>query len=177
MTCHHFLTHIDAFLDGSLAPDEMAAWRHHRDECPSCRREAEEIRELRERLKGARAPDPGESYWNTLEQGILARTIEKDVVVRSQSVPNDRGTRFPFGSVFIPLAATLVLLLGSLTFTPVLRDTEPSAGIDKNGVAVAVNETAEAELMAFVFAGPPGSLVPRIIFYDHPAGSNPGGGQ
>lgn len=72
MSAHRAQQQLSAYLDGELAPDEMAEVRRHLSDCPSCQDELEGLRLVKTTLAGLQQPElPGDfaaGVWARIEQ-------------------------------------------------------------------------------------------------------------
>ncbi len=74
MNCDETLVLLDPLVDGELSDPEQRAVRLHLDGCPSCRREVDEINQLRQTLQGA----PRHAVPDSLPTEIRNRLAEAD---------------------------------------------------------------------------------------------------
>jgi anti-sigma factor RsiW len=102
MTPHLTEDQLNGLADGSLAATERSAAEAHLAACASCRAEVEELRTLLVAARGLpRAIEPERDLWAGVEERIRQGTRD-----------GGRGTRGWRWSVVLPLAATVVLVLG-----------------------------------------------------------------
>ena len=124
-------------------------------------------------------PDPGDYYWQQMEDSILARTVGEN---RQESKLPDRDKIEPIGLIqryLIPLAASIVLLFGSLLYSNSdensIRFGSQSADAVSSYIMVKNNPEVSDRfnLQAFtaIVATAPGSLRRHLIFADIIGGS------
>lgn len=118
MTCREADTRIDAFLDGTLEPEERDALETHLRECDRCRRESAGLRAL---LDDAailpRSREPGRDLWPEIRAEIRRR--------RAVAL-EPRRTHGPWVRRALLAAAAVALIVLSSTITWLLR--EPAEG-------------------------------------------------
>lgn len=111
MTYRH-TTHLHGdYLDGELSPEQMEFVRHHLSICEKCRDDLDQLKRLNLVLKGTEIPDPGDDYFESVTDVILARTAS---ISGQQSSPVMSGGRDNPGrqalKTLIKLAAAVTLL-------------------------------------------------------------------
>lgn len=72
MSAHRLQQQLSAYLDGELAPDEMAEVRRHLTDCPDCQEELEGLRVVKTTLAGLKQPalptDFAAGVWERIER-------------------------------------------------------------------------------------------------------------
>jgi len=79
MECKEFLSLLDAYLEGTLQPDDMARMRAHERECPACAGEAQLRRDCLALSAEAQMPEEFSSSWR--KQIREEKQVEKRNVV------------------------------------------------------------------------------------------------
>lgn len=72
MSAHRLQQQLSAYLDGELAPDDMAEVRRHLTDCPTCQEELEGLRLVKTTLAGLTQPELPADFtagvWARIEQ-------------------------------------------------------------------------------------------------------------
>ncbi len=72
MSAHRLQQQLSAYLDGELAPDEMAEVRRHLSDCLTCQEELEGLRLVKSTLAGLKQPELPADFvagvWERIEQ-------------------------------------------------------------------------------------------------------------
>jgi hypothetical protein len=175
MPCRHIQTHLDDYLEGTLDFREKERFDEHFGICSECREILKQEKSLLNLLKSSSPPDPGESYWGMLEDLVISRTIIDEKANNLPEIslitkPADLLQRY-----LIPLAASILLLFGSLTFS----------GFDKNPILFA-NQSSDYEnyyasyenegsgdsyIFTAIVSTSPGSLGRHLVFNSGPGGA------
>jgi len=165
MSCRHIQTHLDEFRKNRLSPGEKEIWIRHFEECSECRQALNQENELVELLGKLKTPMPDEAYWDQLENSILARTVGRDEsIVRIEKTEKVSYINL-ISRYLIPLAATIILLLGSFMYA----DTESNPLLESNRhytqVEMSENVIMESEshIFATITAISPGSIGQQLI--------------
>lgn len=117
MTCTKFqqwLSERSIFEAFGTMPEEF---RRHIGKCNECKEELEKARKLHALLQSARAPDPGDEFWEQYLSTVFTRIREKHEAAEAPA--------FLLWSkrLLIPAAAAVILFVGILvadTYYPVL---------------------------------------------------------
>ena len=117
MTCKKFqqwLSERNVFGKQNTLPEEF---RRHSEGCDKCKKELHEAKKLHELLQSARAPDPGDEFWEQYLSTVFTRIREKHEAAEAPA--------FLLWSkrLLIPAAAAVILFVGILvadTYYPVL---------------------------------------------------------
>lgn len=91
MTHRHPTNLLEAYIDGDLTPAEAASIQETIAACAECRTTYDELRRLKEVLGQTKTPDPGEQYWQEVDELIRAKTIDREPVQpNTKATPEDR---------------------------------------------------------------------------------------
>lgn len=74
MNCKSAQAYLSAYLDGELSGQESLSIREHLGECVECREEEQQLRSLKQMLRGLPLNAPSESFEDRLVQQVIART-------------------------------------------------------------------------------------------------------
>jgi len=106
MTCTNFqqwLCERNASEVLNTIPEEF---RRHILQCNECKKELEKAKKLHALLQSARAPDPGENFWEEYLTTVAARVRKKQEEVETTVIP--LWTK----RLLIPAAAAVILFIG-----------------------------------------------------------------
>jgi Putative zinc-finger len=117
MNCRQVEFYSLDYISGELAEVDRIQLEEHLSVCPSCRDLIDTEKKLSKELKGSAIPDPGNTYWENLENNILSRAIEKAEGDTLQVEYSVRRPRDIFYRYLIPLAAVLLILAVSFSIT------------------------------------------------------------
>lgn len=173
----HLLIHIDDFLAGTLNPGDRDRIEKYLEANPPEQAFVDRERELKNYLSGMTTPDPGENYWNELESSILKRTEAVPELKAKAGAPPI--TVAEISRYLVPLAAVLLLFVGSIAFSglPALPQEQIAAtgsgdpGFDRNTYyheKFALN----FELIGSTVLGPPGTLGRKLVLMEIIDGNN-----
>lgn len=111
MTYRHTTYLHGDYLDGALSPDEMAEVDRHLKACEKCREDFQRLEKLTATLRRIQSPDPGDAYFDNLEETISLRTegIENEHTAAQSPVLQPAATKRVL-KVLIKLAAAITLL-------------------------------------------------------------------
>jgi len=74
--CEQILSHLDEFIDDSMAASDATAVRSHLEACPSCRAEVESVRDLVIKAKSLpRSIEPERDLWPGIAGSIEDRRV------------------------------------------------------------------------------------------------------
>jgi hypothetical protein len=113
MRCSLARLYFDDYLTGLISTDIKDALENHLASCPECRRELESDKRLLALLKMPAVPDPGEKYWDDLDNVVLSRTFDEP----SEYVPVEKGEKLRhafFLRYIIPAAASILILIAAM---------------------------------------------------------------
>ena len=116
MTCRKTLGFLGDFVDNSLPVAQAEEIARHLEQCPSCRKEYEATKSLKELMGKVSSPDPGADYWQDTTDIILARTVgslpspKYKVSSKAKTVNNHQA----FIRSVVSLAASLVILFSAI---------------------------------------------------------------
>jgi hypothetical protein len=114
MNCEDVKKYIDDFVAGELTANQKAKIEKHLKHCEKCRVEIEFEDSWLELLRSDKIPDPGEIYWNTLEDNILSRTVDSQIDEFTENEETESRRLLTFFRYAIPLAASIILLIVAL---------------------------------------------------------------
>lgn len=127
MDCKQLQQCIDDYLDGILPAGEQRLAEQHLAACSDCRRELNQIQELRHALRGLPVPAPSPDFTRRV----------LDTARRHQQRRHQR----LLGGLATALAASLVMWIGVALFQP----SSNSPGID--AIVMGVSETRKVKLV------------------------------
>lgn len=179
MLCRQVQSHLDDFILNQLDKEINDQINNHLKECLDCQKQLEKNRQLIAALKSLPTPDPGDYYWQQMEDSILARTVGEN---RQESKLPEQVKIGPIGLMqryLIPLAASIVLLFGSLLYS---NSDQKSIRIDAQSAdAVSsyimaennpeVSDRLNSQVFTTIVATAPGSLGRHLIIADIIGGS------
>jgi len=180
MSRRHLLIYLDDYLAGTLDPSDRETIERFLEENPDERRFVEDERRLMELLKEIETPDPGDAYWTDLDRRIESATEVEDM---QEMIAAPRPTPVNIGALakyLAPLAAVLLLFLGSVTFSDM--PTHPGiqvASVNDSGVSQSgrnkdyyAQYSLESGIMGSTVLGPPGSFGRKLLILGVISGSN-----
>ncbi len=175
MPCRHIQTHLDEYLEGTLDFIEKERFDGHFGLCSECRGILEREKRLIYLLKSSSTPDPGESYWETMEDLVISRTIVSERADDRSDVSFIMQPVNLLQRYLIPLAASVILLIGALTFSGFdnnsVLSTNQSSGYSTN-YAVFENEgVGDSYIFTAIVATSPGSMGRYLVFTGGPGGA------
>ncbi len=164
MFCRQVQSHLDDYILDRIDKELFDQIDNHLKECLNCQKHLAKNKQLIVALKSLPTPDPGDHYWQQMEDSILSR-VGKQTDISSEDLVHTSDSRLTSVSRYlIPLAASILLLLGSLLSDEFDSDLNMSS---KRNVDYTIssqmyghqNETSYSELTAFtaLFIGIPGS--------------------
>jgi len=158
MDCREILTNIDSYLTGRLDDETRRRFERHLEKCEKCRIRVENDRLLVDLMSRDNIPDPGESYWDHLENSILSRTIDSYPEIPSNKQKTKSSHKITV--YLVPLAASIALML--LSFADI--DVGPSqtmradvSNINNNQAVSVIQPSVIPEIMGSIIMSPPGS--------------------
>jgi len=112
MTCREVVSRLDDLADGELSATETARLNQHLNQCPDCREFYEQTMHLKEILRNASCPLPGQDYWNQTTAKIMARTTDAEprdpeVLSFARKQKQDRNALF---RAILSVAASITIL-------------------------------------------------------------------
>ncbi|HDZ21361.1 hypothetical protein LCGC14_0431980 [marine sediment metagenome] len=120
MSCETIQPLITGYLDGELSADQQTELDAHLAQCEQCRRDLEELRQLKDNLAGMSFREPGDEELDRYWQGVYNRL--------------ERGT----GWVLLSIGAICLLSFGAFMLVErVVRDPDV-AWIVKIGVTALI---------------------------------------
>lgn len=114
MICRHTETYFDDYIEGKLNPQDKTRLEEHLRDCSECREYVEQEKELMQLLKTVPLADPGEAYWQHLENSIFTRTISQPEVETGKSEYIFAHPIKAMRRYILPVAAVIILLIISL---------------------------------------------------------------
>ena len=123
MNCRQVEFYSLDYISGEFAEADRIQLEEHLSVCSSCRDLIDTERRLSEKLRGSAIPDPGDIYWETLENNILSRVVDEAEAETISIVYAPRRRLDILYSYLIPLAAVLLILAVSFSLTG--RETTP----------------------------------------------------
>ena len=117
MTCHLTLSLLGKYLDKELTDSEYQQVSEHLEKCPDCRKEYQEMQNLKELIGRQKIADPGREYFTETTNLILAKTIHANGNGQSEVNPQDyqANRRKAFVRSLLSAAASLFILFSAIT--------------------------------------------------------------
>jgi len=171
MTCREAQNYYDDYLMHRLASPDKERFEEHLRECPQCRAELDNDRKLLNALKPEEVPDPGDKYWEDLQKNILAKTVERTPAIPDAAEHKNPVTNVVF-NVILPLAASLLLLIASLSGTfssnRLLLEAEKQKPFDSRATAKAapslcMTDRMKSKIIGSIMTSLPGSIGRHVI--------------
>jgi hypothetical protein len=163
MTCREIQLYLDDYLTNRLRPDFRTQIDEHLKSCEVCRVELEQTRIVMDMLAADKMPDPGDKYWDDVENDIMSKTFDK---VES---PVHKEPSRPV-ITFIKYAVSLAAVLAIFALSVVVSESGNKSVAEKNQdeiqmVSVSVSEIVtidkgeiESELISSILLSTPGSF-------------------
>ncbi len=161
MNCLELEVYIDDYMTGRLGGSDVILVEEHLKSCESCRKRVNVDRRISEILKDDKISDPGDKYWEYLENSVLSSIIDEPEI----SLKVDKKEKWPvLFRLLIPAAAVLLLFFIAQSdiiydikkpdkrLTHYFADTELT---DKN--MVFQKEQLETNLLSSIILSAPGS--------------------
>ncbi len=163
---HHFIkAYVDEYLSGTIDPRDRALFEEYLASHPELRAWIDEEKKLKGYLGNLKAPQPDENYWNSLENRILQKTVENEILFENTEILPKTGKWSAIRRYLIPLAAVFTALLWSFSSAPdrlvKQRTDTPSTAIGEYSQLADI--TLEGELMGSAILGPPGAVSRMIL--------------
>ncbi|MCP4704114.1 MAG: zf-HC2 domain-containing protein [candidate division Zixibacteria bacterium] len=160
MSCRQVQSHLDDYILNQIDKDLFAQIDSHLKECLDCQEKLEINKLLISALQSNKTPDPGDYYWQQMEDSILAKTIgneneESQLPNRFKSEPINLVKRY-----LIPLAASFVLLFGSLVFSDFVQNQPQFGTINANNIS----NNSDSQIFTAIVSASPGSLGKHLVF-------------
>ena len=180
MNRRHLLIYIDEYLAGTLNPGDRELIERYLDENPDERKYVEDESRLKGLLQEIETPDPGEAYWTDLDRRI-ERESERETLSRAITEPRREPVNLGAIARYVaPLAAALILFLGSVTYTELPTYTNiQTAAIDDSGdsrsdrnIDYYAQYSLEYGMIGSTVLGPPGSFGRKMLIMGVFSGSN-----
>jgi anti-sigma factor RsiW len=138
-------THLHGdYLDGDLTPDQRDMVEHHLTECTDCRNDLVQLQNLTQAARLIEIPDPGDGYYDSLTQTIMARTDGIITEAPEAVAPDFRGRGRRVLMTLIKLAAAVTLLFTAFyisDFNQQRNATRWAEHIRKSNLATSGTET------------------------------------
>ena len=87
-TCEEYIEYLAAYADNELEGDLRERVRRHLEECPSCRRECEELKQVAALYRDAAVPQPTDARWakvaGAVERCALTRAAPEEAPARAR---------------------------------------------------------------------------------------------
>ncbi len=142
MHCQDIQDRLDEYRERSLAPDAMAQVAKHLATCANCAAAFAADESLGELLRGAEAPSPAASYFDTLPSRIRERLERATVQDIPEALAPPPATRHRYLARLLEVAAAFVIgaacmhLFNALPERPAARRAAGSAGANERGATV-----------------------------------------
>lgn len=116
MTCQETLSCLDQLVDDELTNEQKTQLMEHIESCASCKREFEELKQIKKLLSKAKAFNPGEEYWSEVTGLIIAKTTDVESVESGHRPHNEQISikRNALMRSIISTAAALAILFTAL---------------------------------------------------------------
>ena len=171
MYCRQVQSHLDDYILNQIDEKLIDQIDNHLKECLDCQKLLKTSKQLITALKSITPPDPGEYYWQQMEDSILARALgENDEVSKPQNLVRAEPVSV-LQRYLIPLAASFVLLFGSIIFSNSVINPFQSASnkannssvINMAGNSLVASENSDSQLFTAIVATAPGSLGRHLV--------------
>jgi len=117
MPYHHIKLLTDDYLAGTISEADKARFEEILADDEDSRRYVEEEKRLRAALIRDDIPDPGERYWDGLEESILSQTIRRATEDSYERTIVSADSGRDYLRPLLALAASLVLFAASIAVT------------------------------------------------------------
>jgi len=176
MPCRYIQTHLDDFIDNRLSPKDKELWTSHFEVCTACQLALNQEKEIILLLKSAPAAQHDEIYWQQLEGSILSRTIGAEESISEATIPENVNFSNILQRYLIPLAAAIVLLLGSFALSnfdihPALPISHTSLYATSDDVLEHAAGDIDSGVFAAILTASPGSPGRYLIFAGNSGGT------
>jgi len=172
MNCSRTIEYFDDYLAGRLSDSDRAQLEEHLQSCADCRLELEKESALIDILRKETIPDPGDLYWERLEQIILNRTFDHAPAEVEEPIRPARKIANPVLLYLLPLAASIAIFVFSMSDSDLwpfksrqvkpVADTESLEMIKKDeSIYLRINQ--DSELLGSIMMAPPGSIGGHLI--------------
>lgn len=162
MYCRQVQSHLDDYILNQVDDQLIDQIENHLKECLDCQKQLKTNKQLITALKSVTTPDPGEYYWQQMEDSILTRALDENEDISNPPVLVEIG---PVGIVqryLIPLAAVFVLFFGSIIFSNSLLNPNQSV-INLTGNSTQISGNSDSQLFTAIVASAPGSLGRHLV--------------
>jgi len=174
MTCRQTQDHLDDYLRGTLDFEQTDVIKKHLEVCSECRGILERENALIDILKSVGTPDPGEIYWDRLDNSIFARTILDENTGEITDKPKSNNPVYVISRYLIPLAASILLLLGSLYYSNFKSDSVYLAAQSGDSAENFSGPDRQSDIESYLFvtivSTTPGSLGKQLALLDNMRG-------
>nr|MBN2276677.1 zf-HC2 domain-containing protein [candidate division Zixibacteria bacterium] len=163
MNCNRAIEYFDDYLANCISDADRERLQNHLELCAVCREELDRERTLLAILKSDTIPDPGQLYWDGLEQSIFDRVRINEVSSWNSLPVSTAEDSSSWKSILIPLAASLVFLFVSLSidsFVPNKPGTlQTSLESDEfKTESLILNIKPDSDILGSMMMSPPGSM-------------------
>jgi len=178
MSRQHFITYLFDYLSGDIGLDDRAKIEAYLKDNPEDRQLLEQEKALSNILSEIETPNPGDSYWEDISGNILDR-IQPDNPAPSISERQSSINISTITGYLVPLAASLILFIGSLSFTEFSEpqdqqfaylDASTETDIDRNNDYYE-QMSLELEMIGSTVLGPPGSFGRKLAIFQAVGGT------
>ncbi len=179
MFCRQVQSHLDDYILNQIDKEIFDQIDNHLKECLDCQKQLKTNRQLILELQSITTPDPGDYYWQQMEESILARTFSGDnekaeLPGRVKAEPMSIINRY-----LIPLAASFVLLFGAIMLSNSIQNRTQFSSQATSGSSpyilaennAELSEKSDSQIFTAIVAAAPGSLGRHLIFTNISGGS------
>ncbi len=179
MFCRQVQSHLDDYILNQINKELFDQIDNHLKECLDCRKRLQTNKQLILELQSIKTPDPGDYYWQQIEESILAKTLG---VNNEKAELPDRVKAEPISIIqryLIPLAASFVLLFGAIMLFNSIQSQTQFSSQATNGSSpyilaeksAELSEKSDSQIFTAIVAAAPGSLGRHLIFTNISGGS------
>jgi len=172
MFCRQVQSHLDDYILNQISKELSDEIDNHLKKCLDCQKQLDNNRQIITALKSIATPDPGDFYWQQLENSVLARTVDR----KSRDINLPRQAKIGPISIMqkylIPLAASFLILFGSIFYAD--SDQQPirfgSQTSDRSSLFMAArnnpagSHSSDSQTFTAIVSGAPGSLGLHLVF-------------
>ncbi len=154
-------------MTGRLGDADKMRLDMHLKKCPNCRKDFELEKAWLEIMQSDDVPDPGEKYWDTLENRILAQTVGAgDRTEPIREIEKDKSPMRLLRYV-IPLAASVSLFFLSTSGPKFMAEKQPltiaateevKSDFGELNEKLCLNIAKRPDILGTIMMSPPGSL-------------------
>jgi hypothetical protein len=125
--CEQILSHLDEFIDDSMAASDATAVRSHLEACPSCRAEVESVRSLLAEARSLRRSiEPERDLWPEIAGGIKDRQVVRGSFDRSPVSTSRRLWLAAAAAAILVVSVSIAYLAGLERGRPESADLAPA---------------------------------------------------